>query len=217
MAVLSLVNQHEFIPPKDKIVQVKIARIVFVALLIVLFYAIATEVHRGCSLVGACFFFCVETTWLSITTTDKNGLVHFTGIRKNHIHFSSLAQWWANVFVAPIFVFGYRALFPSSVGVWLMVLLFPLNIWLFEITVGYSLMFLFGRNVAWYYHGPATAFHGNIKLKYFGQWLLLGTTILGPWEFLTLPLFVRMGPFHEIVVLVMLVVTTFRYRKHLPI
>ena len=51
--------------------------------------------------------------------------------------------------------------------------LFPIAVWSIEIVQGYALIFLFRRNVAWWYHGRDAFFRGTIKLGHWWAWLLL--------------------------------------------
>ena len=50
----------------------------------------------------------------------------------------------------------------------------PINVWLYEIVLGYYLIFLFGYNPAWEYKGDFTLFSNNIRLDYVGYLWILG-------------------------------------------
>ena len=66
--------------------------------------------------------------------------------------------------------------------------LFPIAVWSIEIVQGYALIFLFRRNVAWWYHGRDAFFRGTIKLGHWWAWLLLGVAIELAWVPVVLPL-----------------------------
>ena len=40
--------------------------------------------------------------------------------------------------------------------------------------IRYAIMAIFGRNIAWFYYSDDAMFHGNIRLRYFKYWLLMG-------------------------------------------
>ncbi len=143
--------------------------------------AFTTEQHRAASVVAACAFSLVETTWTSLFIDGKLGL------RVGH---TTWAQWWGNILYTPILLFGYRAALSSAI---FRIAFFPLNIWALEICLGYSFIFLFGRNIAWYYDEPDAFFHGNIRLYYAIPWWVLGAIVELVWDPLLLPAAARLG------------------------
>ncbi|ETV75300.1 hypothetical protein H257_10483 [Aphanomyces astaci] len=124
---------------------------------------------------AASAFACIEFTWYANTTELENGDLRFTPFqptcRAGH---TTWAQFWANVVYTPVLLYAYRAVVPSAV---LRVLLFPCNIWLLEILEGYTLMLLFGRNIAWTYTTSDAYCHGNIRLGFWKLWLVLGLVL----------------------------------------
>lgn len=38
----------------------------------------------------------------------------------------------------------------------------------------YCIMLVYGINIAWYYWSSDSLFHGNIRLKFWKNWILLG-------------------------------------------
>ena len=85
-------------------------------------------------------------------------------------YFTTLTQFVGNVYLLPFFIFQYRKLFNLK---WRL-LLMPINFWLYEIVLGYYLIFLFGYNPAWEYEGDFTLFSNNIRLDYMGYFWALG-------------------------------------------
>ncbi|KAF0701630.1 Aste57867_7945 [Aphanomyces stellatus] len=127
------------------------------------------------AIAAATAFSCIEYTWYSLTTEDADGDVHFTPFqatcRAGH---TTWAQFWANVLYTPVLLHTYRAVVPHPI---LRVLCFPLNIWLLEIVEGYTLIYLFGRNIAWTYKTTDAYCHGNIRLGFWKLWLALGLVL----------------------------------------
>eukprot|EP00736_Rhodelphis_marinus_P014078 Rmarinus@m.23378 len=127
------------------------------------------------SLIAACCYSAIEFSWYSVTTEDEHGEVHFTPFRKTcRKGFTSWEQFWGNVLYTPILLNVYRTSIPWSV---LRIALYPFNIWTLEIVLGYLLIYLFDRNVAWTYSGSDAYFSGNIKLSHGFLWIVLGSVI----------------------------------------
>ena len=167
---------------------------------------------RAVGVVGACGFFAIETLWLSFTATDPaTGHVVFRrakGGGGGGWKTSTLAQWWCNALLLPHTLLGthqvatarlcvpvVRALLPAAWAApalaWLQpaaaVALFPVAVWSLEIAQGYLLIFLFRRNVAWWYHGDDAYFRGTIKLGHGWAWLALGLAVELAWAPLLVP------------------------------
>ena len=89
------------------------------------------------------------------------------------------AQFVCNILYVPVLLVTYRRVVENS---WHRVILFPINIWLLEIIQGYSLMFLAGRNLAWFYDTSDAMFHGNIRLYYAFVWWPFGFVVESLWD-----------------------------------
>ena len=86
--------------------------------------------------------------------------------------YTSLWQFIMNIYFVPFFVSMYRMILISPR--W-RVALMPINIWTYEIVVGYYSIFLFGYNPAWDYKGCWFAlFSDQIRLDYIFVWWALG-------------------------------------------
>ena len=106
--------------------------------------------------------------------------------------YTSSAQFWANVlYAAPCLLDGYRHLIHEiAVGseaasftahgfvgfeATCFILLFPVNVWLYEALLGHALVWLYGTNVAWLYGDYADAFcSGHCRVGHAPFWWLLG-------------------------------------------
>lgn len=89
--------------------------------------------------------------------------------------FTTWEQFVANVLVLPLTVCAYRRVVFLS---WLRIVLFPFNLWVFEIVCGYMLQGLFGTNRAWSYKGcPYAAFDDHVSFRCFWRWLLFGVLV----------------------------------------
>ena len=147
-------------------------RFVFLLSCVLVWLYYTNESHRICALAAASAFSIIETFWTSIgLSVKKKSLL---------IGHTTWAQWWANILYTPILLFVYREHIESA---YLRIFLFPFNIWLLEIVEGYSLRFIFGRNVAWFYDTKDAFFHGNIRLAYALPWMCLGAIVevVFPW------------------------------------
>ena len=117
--------------------------------------------------------------FLTSRQTKKNALIVSSGFSFveimwhkywYNIYFTTLVQLIGNIYFLPLFIFQYRKLFKLK---WRL-LLMPINVWLYEIVLGYYLIFLFGYNPAWKYEGDFTLFSNNIRLDYVGYLWILG-------------------------------------------
>mmetsp|Transcript_37560 Transcript_37560/g.61067 ORF Transcript_37560/g.61067 Transcript_37560/m.61067 type:complete len:218 (+) Transcript_37560:94-747(+) len=147
-------------------------RILFLGMLVWAWFITTDSVEKSGALVGAMAFGLIETCWTSLFIDDKFSL---------HMGHTTFAQFWANILYCPVLLFTYKRWVQSK---YLRVLLYPLNIWLLELVVGYSLTFLFGRNIAWFYPEGDARFDGNIRLKYAVVWWALGVVIELAWLYL---------------------------------
>ena len=168
---------------------------------------------RAVGVVGACGFFAIETLWLSFTATDPaTGHVVFRrakgGGGGGGWKTSTLAQWWCNALLLPHTLLGAHQVacgnlcvpivrllpdaYMAQALVWLQpalsVALFPIAVWSLEIFQGHLLIFLFRRNLAWWYHGKDAHFRQTIHLGHWWAWLLLGLAIELAWAPVILPL-----------------------------
>eukprot|EP00760_Papus_ankaliazontas_P032525 PhM_4_TR587/c0_g1_i1/m.86353 len=78
-----------------------------------------------------------------------------------------LPFFWHNVFVHPVELSDVAALLWNGVA-------FTLFVWVLEVVMNYVLIFLFGYNRAWQYHGRDAFFHGAVKAGYIVHWMPLG-------------------------------------------
>ncbi len=158
------------------------ARLVWLGVGIAAWLAWTSEQQRAAAVVAACAFSLIETTWTSLVVDGKLSL------RVGH---TTWMQWWGNVLWTPLLLFAYRAALPTAA---LRVALMPLNIWALELALGYSFVFLFGRNMAWIYDTDDALFHGNIRLFYAPVWIGLGLAVEAAWDPLLLPAAALVGP-----------------------
>jgi hypothetical protein len=93
--------------------------------------------------------------------------------------YTTAVQWFLNVLYLP---FLHLYCFPYlEHSMLLFTLVFPLQVWLLEIIQGYLLIWFYGHNVAWSYSGSDAYFHGNIKLKMYHWWAILGFFVILVW------------------------------------
>jgi hypothetical protein len=148
-----------------------------VAAVVCFFY---TAKDRPLSVIGGLGFMVVETCWTALESGSLSG------------GSTTWVQFWANVVYTPILLVVYRDLIPSMS---LRILLFPLNVWLLEIIVGYALIGMFGRNTAWFYHTSDARCHGNIRLYYLPVWMLFGCLIEATWDIIVIPATAALEPY----------------------
>jgi len=108
--------------------------------------------------------------------------------------FTTWQQYIMSLLTMPILNDGFQSLvlwlFPWAWGPTLFVLyalLYPFNIWFIEIVGGYYLNHIWQRR-AWYYQDKFALFHGNITLKYYQYWVILGFAHLIGIQFFYAPL-----------------------------
>src|SRR6185312_13612046 len=89
----------------------------------------------------------------------------------NGIFFTTKEQFVANFIFMPFMIEDYHFLFQN---IYLRYLIFPFNVWLFEIIMGYSMIFLLGKNPAWNYKTKYSYFGGQISLECYPRWIFLG-------------------------------------------
>ena len=85
--------------------------------------------------------------------------------------FTTKEQFIGNLICIPFMIEDYHGLINN---IYLRCLMFPFNIWFFEIVMGYSLIFLLGGNPAWNYNSRYSFFHGQISLECYPRWVFLG-------------------------------------------
>jgi len=87
--------------------------------------------------------------------------------------FTSFEQFWGNLLYIPVLLDLYGVLLGKHMIAY--IILFPFNIWLLEIVLGYFYIWTFGHNVAWCYLDYSDSyFTGNIRLGHGVFWLALG-------------------------------------------
>ena len=89
----------------------------------------------------------------------------------NNVFFTTKEQFIANFISMPFMIADYHVLFPN---IYLRHLIFPLNVWLFEIIMGYSMIFLLENNPAWNYNTKYSYFKGQISFECYTRSFFLG-------------------------------------------
>lgn len=122
----------------------------------------------------------IATTFTGIEATFTSALGH------SHTTFE---QWYMNVLYAPVGIIGFHYVFiawATRIPALLVgdgslalayILVYPLNIWVLEIVMGYFCMWVYGRNVAWTYTTRDSLFHGNIRLFHAPHWSVIGAIL----------------------------------------
>lgn len=94
--------------------------------------------------------------------------------------YTSFAQFWANLLYAPIMLDYYHILVQNVA--WgrnpaaLYILMFPANVWVFELIFSMVFTLVYTRNVAWCYCDHADSLcRGAIRLGHWPWWMCLGT------------------------------------------
>jgi len=118
----------------------------------------------------------------------------FTGIKYGKPK-TTFAQYWIALLVFPVISPVFRTMVNHEldyIGITLRIIFFPLFMWIVETIEGYILIVFYGNNPAWDYSdsqwssknrthwrngfrtGEDSYFHGNIKIKYYMLWWILG-------------------------------------------
>lgn len=117
----------------------------------------------------------IEFLFHCVTSETPDGVVTLNltefNLKKG---FTTFAMFFVNILYTPVLIDGYLTMMNHN---WFMIILcFPLNMWIGEIVMGYYLLFIYEKcnPRAWEYHGHDAFFSGNIKLSYAKYWFLLG-------------------------------------------
>jgi hypothetical protein len=161
------------------------SRFAYVAICIYLYVTYTSCLSRTIALTGAIGFIFFETAF----TTLGNSLEH----KSFKIGHTTWAQFVCNCMYIPILLCAYREVVKDQTH---RILFFPINIWLLEIIQGYSLMFLCGRNIAWFYHTSDARFHGNIRLYYAFVWWPFGALVEALWDPVLMVIAETLKPIH---------------------
>lgn len=84
--------------------------------------------------------------------------------------FTTKEQFLANLILMPWMIESYHQLITHQL---IRIVLFPFNIWLFEIIMGFAMIWILGTNPSWHYRTPYS-FYGQISLECYFRWVLLG-------------------------------------------
>jgi hypothetical protein len=108
------------------------------------------------SLIGSIFFALLEMSLYKYTV--------------GHL-FTTKEQFIANLLCIPFMIEDYNLIINN---VYIRLILFPFNVWFFEIIMGFYMIFLLGKNPAWKYATKYSIFDGLISLDCYPRWFLLG-------------------------------------------
>ena len=161
------------------------SRFVYVCLCVYLYATNTNAMSRSVGLIGACAVLFVETGFTTIGHSVKK-----KSFAMGH---TTWAQFVCNILYVPVLLVTYRHVVENF---WYRVILFPINIWLLEIIQGYSLMFLAGRNLAWFYDTSDAMFHGNIRLYYAFVWWPFGFVVESLWDTVITVIAKEIEPIH---------------------
>jgi len=85
-------------------------------------------------------------------------------------YYTTVTQFVANIIFIPFIVEDYNYIFGNY---YYKHFIFPFNIWVFELIMGFWLINLHGHNPAWNYKGPFACFYGQIDISCYPRWILL--------------------------------------------
>ena len=105
----------------------------------------------------ASIFACIESTYRKIFINSCK---------------TTVVQFISNMIYAPIMIEFYNYLFPDLI---INTIFFPFNCWVYEIVLGYYLIYLYGENVAWGYDPTSSFvfFQNNVDLRFYPCWICL--------------------------------------------
>lgn len=145
----------------------RISTSLFLAYIWLSHYDLTTKLRSLCY---ATMYSIIEYSWYATTTLQPDGSLKFTPFAKTcRKGFTTWAQWFCNVIYTPIMIDFYLNLFEISLTG---LILFPINIWIAELIMGYYLLIVWNTR-AWEYDGADAYFHGNIKIGHAKLWFLL--------------------------------------------
>lgn len=83
---------------------------------------------------------------------------------------TTVEQFLLNLVYSPVLIHGYSKLITKN---HLRVFLFPFNVWIAELAMGYFMQHIMGYRI-WYYEDALALFDGHITLSFYIWWLILG-------------------------------------------
>jgi len=107
------------------------------------------------SVLGSVVFSCLECSFYKITTGR---------------YYTTKEQFVANIIFMPFIVEDYNYIFGNSNYKHL---IYPFNIWIFELIMGYCFILIYGYNPAWHYKGKHAILRGQIDISCYPRWILL--------------------------------------------
>jgi hypothetical protein len=90
---------------------------------------------------------------------------------KKNVYFTTKEQFVMNMIFVPFIIEDFNRLFRNF---YWRHFIFPFNIWIFELMMGFTLILIFGNNPAWRYKGRYSYFRNQINLIHYPRWLFLG-------------------------------------------
>lgn len=90
---------------------------------------------------------------------------------KKNVYFTTKEQFAMNMIFVPFIIEDFNWLFRNF---YFRHLIFPFNIWIFELIMGFSLIIILGSNPAWKYKGRYSFFRNQINLIHYPRWIFLG-------------------------------------------
>jgi hypothetical protein len=130
-------------------------------------------------------FLLINIHWLSLERECKYATIIYSGYFAlvesiwyfiwHHYFYTTMWQFLMNIYFTYFCIYLYR----KKITNWKKRILYmPLNLWLYEIIVGYYSIYIWGYNPAWdYTNMRRSMFHGTIRLDYLFVWWLLGIVI----------------------------------------
>lgn len=85
-------------------------------------------------------------------------------------YYTTKEQFFANIIFIPFIVEDYNYIFGNY---YYKHLIYPFNIWLFELIMGYCLITIYGHNPAWHYKGKHAILRGQIDISCYPRWIML--------------------------------------------
>ena len=95
----------------------------------------------------------------------------------NGFMYTTIDQTIISFCLSPFIIQIDRMLTAEGVSIMHLALLYPFIFWTAEIVGGFTLLYLFGHNRAWYYYSDDALLYGIIRIYYYPLFSLLGVSL----------------------------------------
>lgn len=91
--------------------------------------------------------------------------------------YTTMAQYIISISYSPFIIQWIRYVKFMNWNIFVIFILFPVNIWIVELCAGFTMQYYFGYNLAWHYNTHDSLLGSNIRLAYYPLFFFLGIAL----------------------------------------